>query len=36
LPGMPAEALINTGRRTFFQYLSDPLKDSFSKSFIED
>jgi len=36
LPGMPAEALINTGRRTLFQYLSDPLKDSFSKSFIED
>ena len=36
LPGMPAEALINTGKRTFFQYLSDPIKDSFSRSFIED
>ena len=36
LPGMPAEALINTGRRTFLQYLSDPIRDSFSRSFIED
>jgi epimerase transport system membrane fusion protein len=36
LPGMPAEVLINTGQRTLFQYLADPLSDSFSKSFIED
>ncbi len=36
LPGMPAEVLIHTGKRTFFQYLSDPLKDSFSRAFIED
>lgn len=36
LPGMPAEVLINTGSRTFFQYLSDPLSDSFSHAFIED
>ena len=36
LPGMPAEALINTGRRTFFEYLSDPVRDSFSRAFIED
>jgi membrane fusion protein, epimerase transport system len=36
LPGMPAEVLIHTGQRTLFQYLADPLSDSFSKSFIED
>lgn len=36
LPGMPAEVLINTGKRTLFQYLADPLKDSFARSFIED
>lgn len=36
LPGMPAEVLIHTGQRTMFQYLADPLADSFSKSFIED
>lgn len=36
LPGMPAEVLINTGKRTLFQYLADPLSDSFSRSFIED
>jgi membrane fusion protein, epimerase transport system len=36
LPGMPAEVLIHTGQRTLFQYLADPLADSFSKSFIED
>ena len=36
LPGMPAEVLINTGKRTFFQYLADPVSDAFSRSFIED
>ena len=36
LPGMPAEVLVRTGNRTFFQYLADPLSDSFSRSFIED
>lgn len=36
LPGMPADVLIHTGQRTLFQYLADPLADSFSKSFIED
>ncbi|QFY41389.1 HlyD family type I secretion periplasmic adaptor subunit [Candidatus Methylospira mobilis] len=36
LPGMPAEVLIRTGKRTLFQYLADPLSDSFSRSFIED
>lgn len=36
LPGMPAEVLIRTGERTFFEYLADPISDSFSRSFIED
>ena len=36
LPGMPAEVLINTGQRTLLQYLTRPLTDSFSRSFIED
>ena len=36
LPGMPAQALIHTGERTFFEYLSDPISESFSKAFIED
>lgn len=36
LPGMPAEVLVNTGQRTLFQYLADPVRDSFSRSFIED
>jgi epimerase transport system membrane fusion protein len=36
LPGMPAEVLINTGKRTLFQYLADPLSDSFSHALIED
>lgn len=36
LPGMPAQALIHTGERTFFEYLSDPIAESFSKAFIED
>jgi epimerase transport system membrane fusion protein len=36
LPGMPAEVLIRTGKRTFFQYLGDPLSDLFARSFIED
>ena len=36
VPGMPAEVLINTGQRTLLQYLTRPLTDSFSRSFIED
>ena len=36
LPGMPAEALINTGDRTFFQYLIQPLSNIFARSLIED
>ncbi len=34
--GMPAEVLINTGERTMFHYLVDPLKNTVARSFIED
>ena len=34
--GMPAEVLINTGERTLFHYLVDPLKNTIARSFIED
>ncbi|MFI3220106.1 MAG: HlyD family type I secretion periplasmic adaptor subunit [Methylococcales bacterium] len=36
VPGMPAEVLINTGDRTFFQYLMKPLSNIFARSFNED
>ncbi|MDD5272486.1 MAG: HlyD family type I secretion periplasmic adaptor subunit [Methylovulum sp.] len=36
LPGMPAEVLINTGDRTFFEYLMQPLSNVFARSLIED
>ncbi len=36
LPGMPAEVLINTGDRTFFEYLVQPLSNIFARSLIED
>lgn len=36
LPGMPAEVLINTGKRTMLQYLVQPAVDAFAKSLIED
>ncbi|WP_204369168.1 HlyD family type I secretion periplasmic adaptor subunit [Methylocucumis oryzae] len=36
LPGMPAEVLINTGDRTFFEYLTQPLTNIFARSLIED
>jgi HlyD family secretion protein len=34
-PGMPAEVLIQTGERTFFQYIAKPIVDSMSRSFME-
>lgn len=34
-PGMPVEAMISTGDRTFFEYLLRPLTDSFSRAFRE-
>jgi epimerase transport system membrane fusion protein len=36
LPGMPAEVLINTGDRTFFEYLMQPISNIFARSLIED
>jgi len=33
---MPAEVLINTGKRTLFEYLVQPLTDAFARSFIEE
>jgi membrane fusion protein, epimerase transport system len=36
VPGMPAEVLINTGERTFFEYLMQPITDAFARSFIEE
>ncbi|NGP18401.1 HlyD family type I secretion periplasmic adaptor subunit [Devosia aurantiaca] len=34
-PGMPAEILIQTHERTFFEYLSKPITDSMSRAFRE-
>ena len=36
VPGMPAEVMINTGDRTFFEYLMKPLGNIFARSFNED
>ena len=36
VPGMPAEVLINTGDRTFIEYLMKPLSNVFARSFNED
>lgn len=33
VPGMPAEVLVNTGERTFLQYLVAPLSDTVARSF---
>lgn len=34
-PGMPAEVFIQTGERTFFDYIMRPVYDSFSRAFKE-
>lgn len=34
-PGMPVDAFIGTGERTFFEYLARPISDSFSRAFRE-
>ncbi len=36
LPGMPAEAIIQTGERTFFGYLIKPIRDMVVRAFNED
>ncbi|UFS80044.1 HlyD family efflux transporter periplasmic adaptor subunit (plasmid) [Rhizobium sp. T1470] len=35
-PGMPVEAFITTGDRTFFEYLSKPVLDSMQRAFVEE
>lgn len=35
-PGMPAEIMIQTAQRTFFDYLSKPIADSMSRAFREN
>jgi epimerase transport system membrane fusion protein len=35
-PGMPVEAMINTGSRTLLGYLWEPVTDSMTKAFRED
>ena len=34
-PGMPADVYIQTGERTFFEYIMRPVLDSFSHAFRE-
>lgn len=34
-PGMPAEVYIKTSERTFFQYITKPIRDSMSRAFRE-
>ncbi len=36
VPGMPAEVFINTGERTVFEYLMQPITNSFARALIED
>lgn len=36
IAGMPAEVFVQTGERTLFQYLSDPLVDTVARSFLEE
>lgn len=36
MPGMPAEAFISTGARTFMQYLFKPFSNALARSFTED
>jgi epimerase transport system membrane fusion protein len=36
IPGMPVEAMINTGSRTLLGYLWEPVSDSVARSFRED
>ena len=36
LPGMPADVLINTGERTLFEYLMQPISNAWAKAMIED
>jgi HlyD family secretion protein len=35
-PGMPVEAQISTGERTFLEYIAKPIQDSFARAFREE
>jgi HlyD family secretion protein len=35
VPGMPAEVYIKTAERTFFEYVTRPIRDSMSRAFRE-
>ncbi|MBJ3762340.1 HlyD family type I secretion periplasmic adaptor subunit [Maribius pontilimi] len=35
VPGMPAEVMVQTETRTFFEYLTKPVRDSMSRAFRE-
>ena len=35
-PGMPVETFIETGERTFFEYLARPILDSLNRAFAAD
>ena len=34
-PGMPVEAHVQVGERSFFRYLTQPVRDSFHRAFKE-
>jgi len=36
VPGMPVEVMINTGERTIFEYLMQPVTNAFARAFRED
>ena len=35
VPGMPADVLINTGKRTMLQYILQPARNAIAESMIE-
>jgi HlyD family secretion protein len=34
-PGMPVEAMVQLGERSFFHYITQPIRDSFHRAFRE-
>jgi epimerase transport system membrane fusion protein len=36
VPGMPAEVLINTGSRSLLAYLTQPVRNAFARSMLEE
>ena len=34
-PGMPVEAMVQLGERSFFRYITQPIRDSFHRAFHE-